>query len=231
MYCVNCGVKLQDGEKKCPLCGVRVFHPDFEIGQKELLYPKGKFPKPEKKTRFLQFAVLTFLALCIAIVLLCDWQFSPVKNWSGYVVGATVLLYIVAILPTWFKKPNPVIFLPCDFLAATLFLLYINLKTNSRWFLPFAFPVMTFLCLVVTAVITLLRYTKNAKLYIFGGANILLGGGFLAVEFLINFTFGFDRFIGWSLYPLAVLTVLGGFLIFLGICKVARETFERKFFV
>lgn len=230
MYCVNCGVKLQDGEKKCPLCQARVFHPDFEVGQKDLLYPKEKFPAPEKKTRFVQIAVLAFLALCLVIVTICDWQFSPVKNWSGYVIGATLLFYVVAILPTWFKKPNPVIFVPCDFLACTLFLLYINLKTDAHWFLPFALPVMVFSCLVVTAVVTLVRYTKNAKFYIFGGASVLTGGGFLAVEFLINFTFGFERFIGWSLYPLSVFAVLGGFLIFLGICRPARESMHRKFF-
>ena len=29
MYCVKCGVELADSEKKCPLCGTPVFHPDI----------------------------------------------------------------------------------------------------------------------------------------------------------------------------------------------------------
>jgi hypothetical protein len=35
----------------------------------------------------------------------------------------------------------------------------------------------------------------------------------------------------WSLYPLTALVLLGGMLIFLAICRPARETMERKFFL
>ncbi|MBR4827339.1 MAG: zinc-ribbon domain-containing protein, partial [Oscillospiraceae bacterium] len=28
MYCVKCGVKLQEGTEKCPLCGTPVWNPD-----------------------------------------------------------------------------------------------------------------------------------------------------------------------------------------------------------
>lgn len=30
MYCVQCGVELQKGAKVCPLCGLRVYHPDLQ---------------------------------------------------------------------------------------------------------------------------------------------------------------------------------------------------------
>lgn len=30
MYCMNCGVKLGQGEKKCPLCGLPAYHPDLK---------------------------------------------------------------------------------------------------------------------------------------------------------------------------------------------------------
>ena len=49
------------------------------------------------------------------------------------------------------------------------------------------------------------------------------------IEFLLKHTFG-TAFIGWSLYPLTALVLLGGFLIFLGICRPAREAMERKVF-
>jgi hypothetical protein len=48
---------------------------------------------------------------------------------------------------------------------------------------------------------------------------------------LINHTFGFSRFIGWSLYPLTTFALLGGILIFLAICRPARESMERIFFI
>jgi hypothetical protein len=50
-------------------------------------------------------------------------------------------------------------------------------------------------------------------------------------EFLSVITFGLDRFFGWSFYPLVVAGLLGGLLIFLAICRPARETMERKIFL
>ena len=43
-YCVNCGVKLDDGQKKCPLCGVPVVLPE-EIEKKPEAEPL--FPIPD----------------------------------------------------------------------------------------------------------------------------------------------------------------------------------------
>ena len=35
-------------------------------------------------------------------------------------------------LPLWFRRPNPVIFVPVDFAAIGLYLLYINFATGGR---------------------------------------------------------------------------------------------------
>ena len=52
-------------------------------------------------------------------------------EWSGYVMGAVLLTYVVLILPFWFRAPNPVIFVPCDFAAALLFCLPLLLAPPS----------------------------------------------------------------------------------------------------
>lgn len=56
-----------------------------------------------------------------------------------------------------------------------------------------------------------------------------LGAFMLLIEFLIGITFGL-RFIGWSIYPLVVLILFGGLLIYFAINSAARETMERKLF-
>ncbi len=231
MYCVQCGVKLADTEACCPLCQTEVYHPAIRREQGEPLYPIGKYPTARKRTLWPQALVTAALVLPILIVLLCDLQFSPRVTWSGYVIGALLVGYVVAVLPTWFKKPNPVIFTPCGFVAAGLYLLYISLHTDGRWFLPFALPVVGALGLIVTTVVTLLRYVRGGKFFIYGGATIALGGLSLLIEFLLTVAFPAIRFVGWSLYPLTVLVLLGGFLLFLGICRPARETMQRKFFI
>ena len=83
----------------------------------------------------------------------------------------------------------------------------------------------------MTAVVTLLKYVRKGHLYIIGGAFIALGAFMPLMEFLMNLTFGFPQAFVWSIYPLVSLVLLGGMLIFLAICRPARETMGRKFFL
>lgn len=231
MYCINCGVKLADTEEKCPLCGTVVFHPYLERKTEEKPYPQDRYPAPIPKSRLAQSIMTGVFLLPLLLVLLADLQDNGIVTWSGFVIGALLVSYVIVVLPVWFQKPNPVIFVPCAFGAVGVYLLYISVATDGGWFLTFAFPVLGGVGLVVTAVVTLLRYVGKGRLYIFGGASIAMGGMTLLTEFLMDLTFGFPRFLGWSLYPLVTLVLLGGVLIFLAICRSAREVMERKLFI
>lgn len=231
MYCANCGVKLAETEKVCPLCGIVAYHPDIQRKESEPLYPSQKYPEKRVTPKGAKIIVTTLFLLPILITLLCDLQLHDRVTWSGYVIGGVIVCYVMMVLPWWFRKPNPVIFLPCDFAAIGLFLLYISLYTKGYWFLSFAFPVTGGVALIVTAVVVLLRYVPKGALYIFGGASILLGLFFPLVEFLSYITFDSVRFLGWSYYPLIVFVLFGGMLIFLAICRPARESMERRFFL
>lgn len=230
MYCIKCGVELADTEKKCPLCLTRVYHPELYQQEAAPLYPAGRLPKAGRHSKGLAVFLTVIFSLALFFSVLCDLQLSGKVTWSGYVVGALVAAYIPLVLPCWFRKPNPVIFVPCSFAAAVAYLLYINLVTGGDWFLPFALPVAGGVGIIITALVTLLRYAPKGKLYITGGTFAALGGFMLLIEFLLTATFPSVPFFGWSLYPMAALLLLGGFLIFLGICRPARESMERKFF-
>ena len=231
MYCISCGVKLADTEKNCPLCGLEVYHPKLQRKIAERNYPAQQYPEQEISPWGIQILLLTLFLLPLVIVLACDLPLHGAITWSGYVIGALILLYIVAVLPLWFKKPNPVIFVPIDFLAVGLYLLYIDLVTEGGWFLSFAFPVTGYCALMVSAVVTLLRYVHRGRGYVYGGAAIAAGLFMPLMELLIYITFSGIGFIGWSFYPMGVLLLFGGFLIFLSICRPAREIMERKFFI
>ena len=60
-------------------------------------------------------------------------------------------------------------------------------------------------------------------------AFMALGAFMLLVEFLMKMTFDL-HFIGWSIYPLVVLFLFGGLLIYFAINSSAREIIERKLF-
>ena len=142
-----------------------------------------------------------------------------------------LLLYILAVLPLWFRRPNPVIFVPADFAAIGLYLLYINFATGGHWFLTFALPVTGTIGVLVTTVVTLLRYLSRGYLYIFGGALMAGGGLAVLIEFLLNITFQVHRTFIWSFYPLAAGMLLGIMLLIIAVCKPLRRSPHRKFFI
>ena len=229
MYCIKCGVKLSETEKVCPLCETRVYHPDIEISYSEPLYPVGKIPKMKHRRYVFSGAVIIMFLIALIVSFMADIHFDGALNWFYYVLGALILGYSAVFLPMWFKKPNPVIFTPCSFAVVCLYLLYINLANGGGWFLSFAFPVTACAAVITEAIVTLVYYLKKGKLYIFGGAFMLLGAYSVLIEYLIYRTFDVS-FIGWSFYPFAVMFLLGALLLYLAINKTARETMERKLF-
>lgn len=231
MYCVNCGVKLADTEKVCPLCGVTAFHPDISRGEGESFFPAKIVRTHQVSPRGALVIVTTAFLIPFLVTLLCDMQINDRVTWSGYVMGSLVLAYICLVFPFWFQRPNPVIFVPVACASVGIFLFYINLATDGQWFLSFALPVVGVFTIIISAVTALLRYLKNGRLYIFGGAFIALGIFMPVMELLINYTFHKEKYIGWAFYPFIALVLLGGMLIFLAIWKPARETMERKFFI
>lgn len=231
MYCINCGVKLADTEKVCPLCLTKVYHPDLKQGDEQPVYPPKTYPKSKKSNYFMQIFATFAIVLAAVIVFLCNMKITGSVTWSGYVLGALFVGYTVTVLPSWFAYANPVIFAPIDFAAIGLYLLYIDIYTKGGWFLSFAFPVVGGVAILITALIALLKYLEKGKLFVVGGFFMLLGAFMMLVEFFMIITFKIGHFLGWSIYPMVSLGLLGAFLIFLAIYRPARELMERKFFI
>ena len=233
MYCVNCGVKLADTETLCPLCGTTVYHPDIQRKPATPLYAAehsgtGYHHINSKAAHVIVTVAFAFVALSI---LLIDWQIHHDITWGGIVSGAIALAYIVIVLPTWFKKPNPLIFIICDFIAIGGYLLDVNQVTKGDWFLSLAFPVTGCIGAIVIAATALLLYVRKGKLFIIGGAFLLFGGFMPLLELLIYITFDISKFYGWSIYPALGLAAVGGIFLYLAINRHAREAMERKFFL
>ena len=234
MYCVKCGVRLQEGTKYCPLCNTRVIDPDDPEGNAgvagtDRLY-SGNFPKHYRETLIPVLATITALCvLAILLVLIICLRIYGRLFWGGYVIGGILLFYVMFILPSWFDHPSPVVFVPVSFAAAALYVLFICVETGGHWYMSFAFPVIMLSAALAEALVCLLRYVKRGRLFIIGGFLILLGGFLVLVEFFAHISFGTAMFL-WSPYPLAVLCVLGIFLLICGIVRPLRSSLEKHFF-
>ena len=154
MYCANCGVKLADSEDRCPLCHTPAYHPDIPRQPGRPLFPAERYPDTAKKTLWLSAFLTLTTVFVAAIVLLCDLQMGNGISWSGYVLGGLATFYVALVLPSWFARPNAVIFVPCTFVTIAAYLFYINLAVGGNWFFSFALPITGIVAAIVTTVIT-----------------------------------------------------------------------------
>ena len=227
MYCVKCGVELADSESKCPLCQTPVYLPGYTPDEDARPYPR--FEKPEKVNPRGIYFIISFVCIIGAVIsFICDLNLGGGISWSGYAIGAIALFYIIFILPAWFRKFNPAIFIPCDFLAIALYVAYINLATGGKWFLSFAMPVIASVAVIVSSITILSYYIKRGYLYIWGGAIIATGLLSPVIEMLAHLTFG-GPFIRWGVYPLIAFFLIGIMLIVIAIVKPLRESLCRIF--
>lgn len=230
MYCIKCGVELSEGQKKCPLCETEVYHPEFLKAENDT-YPKKDTPPEKFEQKGLMFIVTMLFLIPIVLCFLCDISVHKTVIWSGYAMLGIALAYLVIVLPLWFRRPNPVIFVPCDFVGVLGLLLYIDLTTQGSWFMQFAFPAVGSFAILATAFVSIYRYVRRGRLYLYGGAFLAFGGYMLGLEALISNTFdGGVRFI-WSRYPLTVAWIIGAMLLIIAMCKPLRNSLKKKFFL
>lgn len=229
MYCVKCGVRLDDRLSHCPLCGTPAWRPDEPVDQSKSF--SSIYPKKHRNERLAALTFLTFFLALAAVVTLrvCLHVYGNI-GWSGYSMLGIALFYIIVIFPLWFQNPNPMIFLPIDHAAVGGYLLYICLATGGDWFLSFAFPIVALLCLLITGTVALLRYVRGGRLFIIGGSLLLTGGCAVLVEFFQHITFQTKMF-NWSLYVVSPCFAFGMFLILSGMIRPLREYLERRFFL
>ena len=234
MYCVKCGVELQKGAARCPLCGLPVYHPALHEEPEASPYPRCAEGEGAVSHGGLLFVLTVLFALPVLVCLMTDLTMSGGVRWSGYVSFGLLWAYIAFCLPLWFKRRSPVVFVPVAMAALIALALYVCLKTGGRWFLPFAFPVGGALLLLGEAVIVLLRRAVGGRryraLFILGGAAVAAGGLCMLIEFLLRVAFALPMR-WWCLYPLSALGLIGAALIVIGLCPALRRSLYKKMFI
>ncbi len=229
MYCMKCGAHLSDTEIKCPLCSFEL--PKLSPVQEKSLYPRKARPRTKEDFKALMLFVTLLLVGLGSACLALDLSHGGGVTFSAFVILGLLLFYTAFLLPRWFHRPNPVIFLPVFFLCFLGFLWYLDFLYGGGWFFPFALPVSGAFLLLTEAVVTLIRYVRGGRLYIYGGYLISLGLFSFGGEFLLRYLYALPMKLTWSLIPLIFLSSIGMALIVIAIVPAFRSYFERRFFV
>ena len=214
-YCVNCGVELSQGEKKCPLCSTVVLNPNEPPKE----YAQTSYPKnidhigiyKERKMTMLLLSVI--LALPVSICLVCNFIINNEFTWSIYVLGAAVVIWVL-IVPPFLIRRGVLFWCMClDVAVLGGFLYIVNRMAmpEKDWFRPLAMPVLVVAAAFSLVIAVVLRYARLAKLYNAAICLLCIGALLSAVEVITDAyllkPIGFD----WSplvLIPCALLAII-----------------------
>lgn len=230
MYCVYCGVKLQDGAKECPLCRTPVAIAPAPGTEEKALYSERL---PEKENRHGVVLVVWLLtavmiAACLGCLIFCLRTLGEAA-WSGYVLMSGGLIWVTLLFPMLFRRYRPMIFLPVDFACLAAFLLYVCVKNGENWYLPFAFPVTGIAGVLTLLGVAIFRYIRQGRLRLLGLYLVMIGASFMLVEFFQHITFGTPMWV-WSLYCVCGFGALGLFLFIATLIPPLHNHLRKTFF-
>lgn len=225
MYCVNCGVELNPGAERCPLCGTPAWKPD----PAEPPYFATKPPEIPAVENYglaiLMSSMLLSVALCCGLLNLI---LLPGRFWSYYVIGAAVMLWVWFVLPMVFRKLPVVIRLTLDVAIVGVYIWLISIDLNGEaWFRGLVVPILIWACVLVFLLCLLSRNRSIlTKISLCVGAVALL---VIGIEYAIEYYLFGAAHLTWSL---VVATICIALIIPLRVIRHVpslREEVRRRF--
>lgn len=209
-YCVNCGVELDASLERCPLCNTPVINPN-EMTHRNAVppFPKEKGQVEVVKSRDLALLLSVSLTATSVVCGLLNLLVFSQSAWSLYVIGACLVLWVLAI-PAIIYTRLPIYFcLLFDGLSIGLYQYLISFNTQSHvWFYELALPLTALSTAIVLLFALLVKKVSRSflmvGLYFFSCLAILCSG----IELLIDRFLQTPCHLTWSAIVLAICIVI-----------------------
>lgn len=228
-YCVNCGVKLKNSEKKCPLCNTKVINPNKMNIEYEPVYSNKIENFKRINYKYLSKIVILILMITSFLILLLDYVSSGTITWSLYVVAS--ILYLGTHLSFAVLK-NIYISLIIHLVSTELFMLFIAYMTHGmHWYLYLILPFIFIVWIYIMLVTYLIKRKKGDFLKKLSLGLLFSGLTVIAVEACIDlFRFNFINY-NWSFYAALPITIISTITFILSYNKrIVDEIRQRMFF-
>lgn len=219
-YCVNCGVKLKEETRVCPLCDCPVINPYEEYkkysGENAPAIPLSTDTAPVADRRDLAHFIIS-LTLVLGAVSCCviNMCISHKMTWSLIAVAACITAYICVGLPMKKRKLLPELSVLFDFIAVAFSITVIGWTVNDfGWALRLAYPLSAATALCAGYIVFLVRRHKIRYFHIIAIGSVLAGAVSVLTELLLN---GFTD-ISWSGISLASCVFFAAVL-----CVIAKS--------
>lgn len=232
-YCVQCGVKLEQSLKSCPLCHTPVINPN-ELKTDSLSSGAGPFAtvkgevEPMKKHDIGLWLTLVFGSTALACGILNLFVFNH-NYWSIPVIGACIIIWLF-FCPRMFLPRIPFsVNLIASAASVIFYELAITLMTqNDRWFYELVLPITLVAMGLIALYGILYKFVSTSliasALYLFIDAAILS----VAIECFVDRFLRQEIHIFWSAIVFSVCAVISVALIAILSIKRLRETVRKR---
>ncbi len=230
-YCVHCGVKLDSGEKHCPLCQCPVIDP-LEPNRK--ITDKAFQPHTKEQTikNNRRFFLILFLCTMLFPALLClviNLILNNKITWSAYPSAALTLLFISSCVPFFVKKYKNRMTIFSSYILLSLYIFMCEqISGSTGWFLSIVFPALTLATGMVLLVTTLFSKNRLSILSLLG--MIFLGIALLSVflQYLICAYVKTPFKFSWSLFVSAPSLFISAMLFFISAYAPFKDELKRR---
>lgn len=232
-YCVQCGVKLEQSLKTCPLCHTPVINPN-ELNTASLPNSIGPFAtvkgdvEPMKKHDIGLWLTLVFGSTIIACGILNLFVFDH-NYWSIPVIGACIIMWIF-FCPRMFLPQIPIYLNLLTTAVSVIFYEFaITFMTeNDRWFFEISLP--TTIVIIVLITISGFFYKVVSKSMLASALYLFVDVAFLSVAlecYIDRFLKG-DVHLFWSAIVFSVCAVISVALITILSIRRLRVTVQKR---
>lgn len=208
-YCIDCGVKVVDNSKNCPLCRRELEYPKKE-GRSYPSFPEAtgkiEFLKVKRTNPFLLSLLTLFTLVLSTIPLGIDFITDSKITWSLYTLSTFLYLYLIGGSITLFLGRGFLIYTFIN-LNTALYLFVLDLITpHSNWFTQYALTGFIFLqgISLLTALII-----RNLESRLLKSSIIIMA---MAI-FLIILDYSILQILSWSIISGSILIPTSIFLI------------------
>ena len=229
-YCVNCGVELDKTCSKCPLCNTPVYNPNQPIDRvSPPPFPSKRGveePTDRNELRILMFIILSTIS--VVCVILNGFIF-PSGNWSVYVVGVCVLLWVF-LLPILYpeKLPQAGWLLLCGCSIAAYLGVISFLHPGQGWYQDIGLPITI---LATALMLNFYYFTFHKKSSLLLRTGLFLGSlaaVCVTIELLGDAHYQHPLALSWSAVVLICCLALDVVLFTISHLKGARTEIRRR---
>ncbi len=231
-YCVQCGVRLSDDLRACPLCKTPVINPNLKEAPQESELPQKVEEIIDRMDRnYLRQLSIVITMIPVLIVLLID-ILDGGGAWSPYAIGAMAMLWFFVAVPLVFRFTRPYAYVALDVLALCGYLALIAVMTDGfSWYLSIVLPLLVLVGVTTLLTMLVLRRLKMRKI-IKGIFLFIIFAAFLVVlEVILDLAIWQNIRLGWSVYSAIPFVVIALMAFYVENNKTLKEEIRRRLFI